>query len=144
MRLRRTLALIALTGAAILATSCGAPPPAEPVSTATWTKDLDAAKAEAKKTGKLIMVDFNATWCGPCQEYKKEVFPTAEFAAAAKDFVLVEIDIDEQPKLAQQYNIEGIPDIRMLDSKGAPVGRIMGYAGSEGLLAEMKRARDKS
>lgn len=141
MKVNRLLALCAAVAASVALISCGAP---EPVAKASWTKDFEAAKAEAKKSGKLLMVDFNATWCGPCQLYKSEVFPTDDFNRAAKDFVLVEIDTDEQPDLAKRYGVGPIPDIRMMDADGYPVGKVLGYAGAEGLLAEMKRVKQKS
>jgi thiol:disulfide interchange protein len=115
--------------------------PANPSSKLAWSTDFNAAKADAKKSGKLMMVDFNATWCGPCQQYKQDVFPTAEFSDAAKDYVLVDIDIDQQQDLAQKYQVDSIPDIRILDADGKEVGKVVGYGGAEPLLSELKRAK---
>jgi thiol:disulfide interchange protein len=111
---------------------------------ASWSKDLAKAQALAKKTGKMVLVDFNASWCGPCKLYKKEVFPTSEFKSATKDVILVEIDVDEQGPLASKFGVSGIPDIRILSPKGKQVGRVYGYSGAKPLIAELAKARKAS
>ena len=59
-----------------------------------WTDDFDAAKAQAKSEGKLLLVDFSGSdWCGWCKKLDKEVFATPEFLAGVKDdYVLVMVD----------------------------------------------------
>ena len=57
---------------------------------------------------KLVLIDFSATWCGPCQLLK----PILEKLLKEYDFVLATIDIDRQPELAQQFEVEGVPDVK--------------------------------
>lgn len=113
----------------------------EPIAEVQWHTDFEKAMAEAKKTGKLVMVDFNAEWCGPCKMYEKEVFPTAEFKQKAADFILVDIDTDEQADFARKHGVGGIPDIRFFTPEGKEVGKLVGYVGLQGLLAEMDKAK---
>jgi thiol:disulfide interchange protein len=105
-----------------------------------WTNDLTKALSRAKKEKKLVLVDFTATWCGPCQMYKRQVFPTKEFKAAAKDFILVEIDTDDQPRVARAYAISGIPDIRLLTPEGKQLDKIVGFD-PDRLLQSMAKAQ---
>ena len=109
-----------------------------------WTSDFAKAQAKAKREGKLLLVDFNATWCGPCQMYRHDVFPTAEFKKATKDVVLVSIDVDKQPALAGKYGVNGIPDIRLVSPSGKAVGGVVGYGGAQPLLAQIAQARLKA
>ena len=106
-----------------------------------WYTDFDRAQAEAKKTGRLMMVDFNASWCGPCQMYKQDVFPTTDFKQATKDVVLVDIDIDQNQALAQKYGISGIPDIRFISPQGNQIAALEGYDGADPLLAQIADAK---
>jgi thiol:disulfide interchange protein len=113
----------------------------EPHADVQWHTDFDKAMAEAKQTGKLVMVDFNAEWCGPCKMYEKEVFPTAEFKQKAADFILVNIDTDEQADFARKHGVGGIPDIRFFSPDGKEIGKIVGFVGLQGLIAEMDKAK---
>ncbi|HAN74716.1 MAG TPA: co-chaperone YbbN [Planktothrix sp. UBA8402] len=60
---------------------------------------------------KPVFVDFHATWCGPCQILK----PILEKLVKEYDFILAKIDIDQNPELASQYQVEGVPDVRIVD-----------------------------
>jgi putative thioredoxin len=57
----------------------------------------------------LVLVDFFAHWCGPCQVLK----PILEKLVQEYDFTLVKVDIDKNPELAHDYRVEGVPDVRI-------------------------------
>lgn len=57
-----------------------------------------------------VLVDFFATWCGPCQMLK----PVLESLTQEYDFILAKVDIDQNPNLAKIYSVEGVPDVRMV------------------------------
>lgn len=104
-----------------------------------WTADLVKAVAKGKKEHRLVLVDFNATWCGPCQMYRRSVFPTPTFKKAAKNVLLVSVDVDRQPRIAQMCGVGPIPDIRLIANDKA-VGGLVGYD-ANALLAELARVR---
>lgn len=55
------------------------------------------------------IVDFFATWCGPCQMLK----PMLENVAKEYDCVVAKVDIDNNQYLANAYQIEGVPDVKV-------------------------------
>ena len=64
-------------------------------------------EAEVLKSDKLVLVDFWAPWCGPCRMLAPIL---AEIAEEKGDTVKVgKINVDEEPELAAQYGISGIP-----------------------------------
>lgn len=58
---------------------------------------------------KLVLIDFYATWCGPCQILKNQL----EKLLQEYNFVLAKIDIDRNRELAHQFNVEGVPDVKI-------------------------------
>lgn len=68
-----------------------------------------ATEVLEKSHQKPVLVDFYATWCGPC----KMLAPLLEKLAQEYNFVLAKVDIDENPDLAQTYSVQGVPDVRI-------------------------------
>jgi putative thioredoxin len=68
-----------------------------------------AIEVVEKSYTKPVIADFYATWCGPCQLLK----PILEKLVKEYDFILAKIDIDQNPDLAHQFGIEGVPDVRV-------------------------------
>ena len=63
-------------------------------------------KKEVLEADKPVLVDFNATWCPPCQA----LHPTLEaMAAESDDYKIVTVDIDNEGALAEEYEVSGIP-----------------------------------
>src|SRR3954470_11804625 len=104
-----------------------------------WIDNLEAAKAQAKKENKKILLDFTGSdWGGWCKKLDKEVFSQPEFKEYAdKHLVLVEVDFPRGFKLPEatkkqndalqsKYRIQGFPTIVVLSSGGNKVGEL-GY-----------------
>ncbi len=81
------------------------------------------------KSEKPVLVDFNATWCGPCRMLK----PTLEqLAAERSDVTVVGVDIDENMDLAEEYGVFSIPCL-VLFKDGAEVDRSVGLVPRESI-----------
>jgi thioredoxin 1 len=69
-------------------------------------------KSEVLDAKGLVVVDFSATWCGPCKRMLPELEAAAtELAAVAK---VVKVDVDESSEIASQYGVQGIPNLTFL------------------------------
>lgn len=89
-------------------------------------RDFDAAVAGPDP----VLVDFSASWCGPCRAMAPAL---AKFAASRDDLGVVKVDIDEAPDIASRYSVRSVPTL-MLFVEGKPVATQAGMM-SEGQLA---------
>lgn len=66
----------------------------------------DNFEAEVMQSEKPVLIDFWASWCGPCQM----VAPVLEeIAGEVEDVKIAKVNVDENPELAQQYKVMSIP-----------------------------------
>ena len=90
---------------------------------------------EVLKSEKMVLVDFFATWCAPCQM----LMPVLEkIASERNDFDIIEIDVDEAKELAMRYDIEAVPTM-VIFRNGTAIDRIGGYYNKEELEEEIKK-----
>ena len=66
----------------------------------------DNFKNEVLKADKPVLVDFWATWCGPCQMMAPAI---EEISNEREDIVVGKINVDDEPKLAQAFQVVSIP-----------------------------------
>ena len=131
-----------------------APPPAE----ATWLTNFETAQARARSEKKLLLIEFTGSdWCPPCIILGRQVFSQPEFKDyAAQYLVLLEVDFPRtkelsaeqraaNEKLAEQFGIDGLPTIILLDSSGRKIGEL-GYmpGGPKPFIAAVEELRAKS
>ena len=73
--------------------------------------------------GEKVLVDFFATWCGPC----KMIAPVLDkFAAAHPEITVIKVDVDDFPNIANEYGIRSIPTL-IYFSKGEIVEQKLGF-----------------
>lgn len=86
---------------------------------------------------KPVMVDFYASWCGPC----KKMSPNVEKIAANYPAITVyKVDVDKAKKTAVQFGIQQIPTIIFFDPKSGKLSALDGLRSYETLESNMKEA----
>ena len=82
----------------------------------------------------LVLVDFYATWCGPCQLISPII---EEVAKEHENIKVIKIDVDKFPELSRKYGIMSIPTL-MVFSRGKEVKKHIGYLEKEGIEGLLK------
>lgn len=95
---------------------------------------------EAVKKSKVAVVDFSATWCGPCQMLAPVLEATAEELAGEVDFF--NCDVDSNMKLAMLFNVQSVPSI-LVFKEGQLVDSTVGFQPKEVLKQFIANAVNK-
>ena len=103
----------------------------------TWNRNYSAALKQAQQAGKPILMDFTATWCPPCREMEKDVWPDERVVAGSERFVCVSIDVDMNEGIAMKYGAQSIPLIVLADPWGNVIGKHAGYLEARSLVSWM-------
>ncbi len=134
---KQVLILIVLAGVMIY--SFVPRKPSAPPGNIAWRTDADVALKESTGDGKPTLVVFTASWCPPCQQMKRESWPAASVAEAAKRYNTVWVDIDNYGALAQQYDVQGIPTVVKLDDDLREQSRFSGFVDAGELASWLGR-----
>ncbi len=89
------------------------------------------ATPTGEATGEPLLLDFHASWCGPCQQMRPAIDQLIQSGYQVKS-----VDVDRSPDLKQRYQIESVPTFIVVDESGEPLARSTG-AQSAGQLARM-------
>ena len=91
----------------------------------------DTFQAEVLESEKTVLLDFWATWCGPC----RMIGPVLEEVAQEREDVKVcKIDVDQEPELAKQFQIMSIPTLIVME-KGKIINQALGAMPKNSVLA---------
>lgn len=86
------------------------------------TLTADESFEELVDVDGTVLVDFYATWCGPCVQME----PVLETIADTTDATILKVDVDQHQQLAASFNVRGVPTM-VVYHDGEQVERRVGY-----------------
>ena len=115
--------------------SGGAGGPYEPAKNVKAIAETNFS-AEVTEAGKPVVLDFFATWCGPCKVLSPRLDKLAgEFGGQIK---FVSVNIDQSPTLATRFNVQGIPTLLFFGKDGKVADSSVGLISAEELRTKLK------
>ena len=119
----------------MLLASCGGKTVTDTATeTAAETVEANSATAAA---GLPQVIDFNATWCGPCRMFAP-TFEKMEKKYEGK-ITFLSVDVDENPDMAAQYEVQSIPTVVYINAEGKTVDVTVGLLSEEEFDARLQK-----
>jgi len=107
------------------------------VSSPVEITNIEAFTALVSQSPLPVVIDFWAPWCGPCQMMAPEFAKAA--AQASGEALFVKVNTDEQPQIAGQFRIQGIPAFALIRG-GKVTAQTSGFQPAARLLAWMRQS----
>jgi thioredoxin:protein disulfide reductase len=117
----------------------------KPAATLAWQKvDVEAARAQALRESRPLLVDFTAAWCVACKELDKITFAEKAVGSEMGRFVAVKVDAtnDDDPSVVAtmgKYRVRGLPTVLVFDSRGNEALRFTDFVPPERFLPAIQR-----
>ena len=99
--------------------------------------DQNFQKEVIEETSKPVLVDFWATWCGPCKVQGPIIEEVAK--AIGEKAKVCKLDVDENSATAQSYAVMSIPTL-VIFKAGKPIWRVAGLQTKQAIMEELKKA----
>ena len=117
-----------------------------PKGSPKFEDSLRSALNDAKENGKPIVAVFSASWCGPCQKMKNDVYPSDAVKAYHDKFnwAYLDTDIRRNSKDGDKFGVKGIPHIQFLDKDGKPIDKQVGSTSAESFAKTLEGVLQKA
>jgi thioredoxin 1 len=116
----------AAAAARAAAAAAAASASAAAAGTVRSVRDAAAFRAllfEAAAAGKPVLVDFFATWCGPCKMMAPVI---QELARSTPGVIFAKVDVDEAQEVARNAGVSAMPTFQLFNASGAKVNELRG------------------
>lgn len=98
---------------------------------------IDEAKSEATKSNKLLLIDFTASWCGPCHRMEKDTWENAEVRKwVEENAIALQLDVDKEKEVSENFKIRAMPSVVIFSGQDSSKesDRHVGYLSASELL----------
>ncbi len=116
-----------------------------------WQRDLVAARAQAQRERRPMLIDFGATWCRACEELAHQTLPTPQVACALSQLNFVSVKLYEHEQgddrfeaLQREWNVRSLPAVIVLDANGREVARVNEFISPERMAAVVRRVEART
>lgn len=89
-----------------------------------------------------MLVFFSANESVYCTQMLEQTFADAKIVGLSKKFICVKVDIEDEPGVCRQFNVEGFPTVQFMSPEGVPLNRFTGKKEVSHLALQMQAALD--
>ncbi len=117
-----------------------------PKGSPNFSTSAETTLKAAKENGKPTILVFSASWCFPCQEMKKDIYPSAAVKPFHDQFnwAYLDIDVEANNKLFQSHKLESVPHLLFLDSAGKTIDQQEGGSSPDEFAQKLAKVLKKT
>ncbi|MBT8493338.1 MAG: thioredoxin family protein, partial [Deltaproteobacteria bacterium] len=123
-----------------------AAPRTRPPAKIDWLRSEEQARARAARDRRMLLIDFAAEWCAPCQEMDEKTFRDPDLASLlAQRYLALKIDVTEMTKeqeaLLARYRVKQLPVILVLGPDGKELYRWTDFVAAGPMRDKLEQLR---
>jgi thiol-disulfide isomerase/thioredoxin len=103
-----------------------------------WLLSVDAALADAKATGRPILLDMYTDWCEWCHALDDTTYVDSTFIDYSRKFTMARVNAEVDTANASKYHVRSYPTVLVLHPDGTEIDRVVGYSRAPGFMAEIE------
>lgn len=103
--------------------------------------EYESALAESRHTGKPVVLDFYADWCGACQWMKTTTWNDPRVTKAMQNYVFLSVNIDRNAELSHLFGVSSIPHVIVISSDGKIIATQVGAMPPDRLLTWLPESK---
>jgi thioredoxin-like negative regulator of GroEL len=103
-----------------------------------WIHSVDAALADAKSTGRPILLDMYTDWCEWCHALDDTTYVDSAFIAYSRKFTMARVNAEVDTVNAAKYSVKSYPTVLILHPDGTEIDRVVGYSRAPEFIAEIE------
>jgi len=113
-------------------------PTRRPVDDLGFSSDYQGCLTAARRTGKPVLLVFGASWSEDCHTLRKSL-EHASLKRLLGGYERVWLDTDKAGRLADRHNVQGLPHVEILDSRGQRIAKMVGHQTPEALRTALRK-----